>query len=196
MSDYNCGYIFRGFLAAIVLLFTTTLYAAPHRILCWIVDSTVNNRIVSGDNLTRWPQLFSTMTDEQHHFIFPLMDLDDAAVVTPEMVRNQFLSPIRRQSIRYDADLLLIAQVSMNGQQWSMNWQLADALTQEPLLIKGHAEGMQKEIVMQIRSALAEFEQNNGVILTENDALVPPLGISLSSDVLNHAPVQEDIPLY
>ncbi len=196
MPTNNCGYIFQYVFALGVLIFSAMTYAEPSRILCWIVDSTAKYAVVPDDDQTRWPQLFSEISNHQNRFIFPLMDLDDSAVVNSNMIRHQFLPPLRLQSARYDADLILIVQASFNGLRWLINWQLADAKTQGQILIKGHVEGSQHDITLNISAAISDYEKNNMLILTENDTVAPPLGILLSSEMPNQAPVQEKIPLY
>lgn len=56
--------------------------------------------------------------------ILPLMDLEDKSQVTVGDIWGRFTDPVKRASSRYNADYVVVGQLSQSGGQWFGRWSL------------------------------------------------------------------------
>lgn len=56
--------------------------------------------------------------------MLPMMDLEDKSVVTVGDIWGRFTAPVKRASERYNADYVVVGQLSQSGEQWFGRWSM------------------------------------------------------------------------
>ncbi|MFC3915008.1 DUF2066 domain-containing protein [Pseudaeromonas sharmana] len=129
-------------------------------LLLWIRDmSHADMTLLPGDSSTAWPALFATQGEYWAlPTLFPLMDLDDIAKVTPDLVSQGMINPILIAGQRYGDYWPVLAELSRSEQgQWLLRWQLYEPDGKGRALIKGQASGDEQQVVQQTMAAFADY---------------------------------------
>jgi hypothetical protein len=124
----------------------------------WLVDMQLPIPLVPGDTTTKWPQLFAREGAQwaiPSHF--PLLDLDDLALVSADVVNQGLMPPLVKASQRYGDGLLVRGQLSQQGDQWQLQWHLHDLDSKAAVLINGQSKGTQAQVVTQTFAAISHY---------------------------------------
>lgn len=128
-------------------------------LLFWVVDTQLPVPLIPGDTSTSWPRRFS---NEGARWaipsLFPLLDLDDLALVSPDVVTQGLMPPLLKASQRYgDGVLLVRGQLSQQGEQWQLQWHLHAGTGKGEALINGQSQGTADAVVSQTLSAISHY---------------------------------------
>ena len=127
-------------------------------LLLWIVSHNAEQPIIPGDASTSWPEQFRRQgVVVGFPANFPLLDLDDVAMVTPDAIQQGLMPSLLQASQRYAPGLLLLGELDQQGQAWALHWSLRDASGAGKELISGQAKGNEAEVAAQALSAVSSY---------------------------------------
>jgi len=125
------------------------------KVLFWLVSE---DRLVADEDKAGWSARIAGQG--QHWGIpvrFPLMDLDDIALVTPDQVTQGLLAPLRKASLRYEADALVLGRLYQKEDTWWLDWTLYTAADKGAALGSGRVKGEPAALVSQLMSGLLAY---------------------------------------
>ena len=128
-------------------------------LLFWVVNTQLPAPLIPGDSTTTWPQLFSREGARwMLPALFPLLDLDDLTLVSPDVVAQGLMPPLLKASQRYGDELLIVrGQLSQQGEQWLLQWHLHAGTGKGEALINGQSQGTAEAVVSQTLSAISHY---------------------------------------
>lgn len=127
-------------------------------LLLWLVTANADQPILPGDPSTPWPEAFRRQgLVVGLQATFPLLDLDDVALVNPDMIKQGLMTPLLQASRRYGPGLLLLGELEQQGERAALRWTLRDGSGAGKALISGQAKGSQSEIVAQTLGAVSSY---------------------------------------
>ncbi len=94
---------------------------------------------------------------------FPIMDADDIAIVTPEVVQNQDTFTIAQATARYGAKYIVVGTVgAQNGQDLDLNWQLYDVASAGAPIAQSSIRGTSFDLgKLLARNIYSQFAKNH-----------------------------------
>lgn len=128
-------------------------------LLFWLVDSQLPIPMVPGDTTTAWPKLFAQAgTRVGLPTRFPLMDLDDIGLASPDAIEQGLMTPLLKASQRYGQGLLVLGTLTHpSDDQWQLVWQLREGKGKGESLIQGQASGDQNKLVADTMAAISHY---------------------------------------
>lgn len=124
----------------------------------WIQDNERATGLIPGDSTTEWPNRFSAAGSQWAlPVVFPLVDLDDLSHVTPDIVQQGLVGPIMEAGKRYGDFWPVVGQMTHDGDNWQLQWQLLDGSANGAALIKGVAKGSQEEVTTKVFADVADY---------------------------------------
>lgn len=124
----------------------------------WIQDNERATGLIPGDSTTEWPSRFMAAGNQWALPVaFPLIDLDDLAHVTPDIVQQGLVGPIMEAGKRYGDYWPVVGQMTHDGDAWQLQWQLLDGSANGAALIKGVAKGSQDDVTNKMFADVADY---------------------------------------
>ena len=135
------------------------LWLSPRpSLLVWLVSPSAEQSIIPGDPSTSWPEQFRRQGLVVGLPVnFPLLDLDDVALVNPDVIKQGLMPPLLQASLRYAPGLLLLGELDLQGQVRVLRWTLRESSGAGKALISGQAKGNESEVTAQTLSAVSSY---------------------------------------
>lgn len=125
------------------------------RVLFWLVQ---DDRLLPDEDTAGWSARVAQQGQRWAIPVrFPLMDLDDIALVKPEQVTQGMLAPLLKASRRYEADALVLGRLYQKDNTWWLDWTLHTTMNKGTALGSGRAKGEPEALVNQMMGGLLAY---------------------------------------
>lgn len=123
----------------------------------WIaVEENGSRRVATDANDSATIALNRATSRRGLPIMLPMMDLEDKSQVTVGDIWGRFVGPINRASERYNADYVVVGQISQSGGQWYGRWSMDLGGTVENLSsVASSKQDVIADLVDQVANTLA-----------------------------------------